>query len=137
MPPLISIIVPVYNVENMIKRCVESIKAQTFSDFELILIDDGSKDKSGEICDAYEKTDNRIIAVHQQNQGSSAARNKGLSMARGTYLVFIDSDDWVEPNHLQNMLDCLLNSHAEMVISAFYLESRKKGGNLKKTNPAN
>lgn len=136
MPPLISIIVPVYNVENMLKRCVESIKAQTFSDFELILIDDGSIDQSGEICDAYEKTDNRIIAVHQQNQGSSAARNKGLSMARGTYLVFIDSDDWVEPNHLQNMLDCLLNSHAEMVISAFYLESRKKYWKLEENKPS-
>ena len=136
MPPLISIIVPVYNVENMLKRCVDSIKAQTCSDFELILIDDGSQDKSGEICDAYEKTDKRIMVIHQSNKGSSGARNKGLSVAQGTYLVFIDSDDWVEPNHLQNMLDCLLASHAEMVISAFYLESFKKGWKVRKNKPS-
>lgn len=136
MPPLISIIVPVYNVENMLKRCVDSIIAQTCPDFELILIDDGSQDKSGEICDAYEKMDKRIMVVHQPNEGSSAARNKGLAFARGTYLVFIDSDDWVEPNHLQNMLDCLSATHAEMVMSAFYIETLRKGWKVEENKPS-
>lgn len=94
--PKISVIVPVYNVEKYLPRCIDSILAQTFTDFELLLIDDGSKDKSGEICDEYAKKDNRIRVFHNTNNGASAARNWGLDKATGEYISFIDSDDWIE-----------------------------------------
>ena len=90
-----SIILPIYNVEAYLRDCVDSILQQTFTDYELILVDDGSKDGSPAICDEYAKKDNRIKVVHQQNAGQSAARNKGLSIAAGDYVVFIDSDDFV------------------------------------------
>jgi glycosyltransferase involved in cell wall biosynthesis len=94
--PKISIIVPVYNVEKYIHRCIDSILAQTFSDFELILINDGSTDKSGSICDNYAKEDSRIKVIHIKNGGVSKARNKGITIAKGDYLMFCDSDDFVE-----------------------------------------
>jgi glycosyltransferase involved in cell wall biosynthesis len=123
MSPVISIITPVYNVERQLEKCLNSILCQTFSDFELILINDGSSDKSGEICDLYKEKDKRIQVIHQQNKGSSEARNRGLSLAKGTYLGFIDSDDWVEPDYLQNMLDCIVTNQADMVISAYYFDN--------------
>lgn len=96
--PKISVIVPVYNVEKYLRRCVDSILAQTFTDFELLLIDDGSKDKSGEICDEYEKTDNRVKVFHKENGGVSSARNLGLDNAKGEWIAFVDSDDWLDSN---------------------------------------
>ncbi|MEH7129309.1 glycosyltransferase family 2 protein, partial [Neobacillus drentensis] len=96
--PKISIIVPVYNVEKYIRRCLDSILAQTFSDFELLLIDDGSTDNSGTICDSYAKQDSRIKVIHMKNGGVSNARNKGISLAHGDYVMFCDSDDYVENN---------------------------------------
>ena len=100
--PEISVIVPVYNVENVLERCVRSILGQTFTDFELLLIDDGSTDKSSIICDRLSMEDTRIRVFHQENAGVSAARNKGLDFAEGTYIVFIDSDDYVENTFLEN-----------------------------------
>ncbi len=97
---LISIIIPVYNVERFIERCVDSLLAQTFDDFELILINDGSSDRSGEICDRYAQRDGRVRVIHKRNGGVSTARNAGLDLARGRYICFIDSDDWVDPNFL-------------------------------------
>jgi glycosyltransferase involved in cell wall biosynthesis len=105
MPPTISVVIPVYNVENYLHRCVESILNQTFQDFEIILIDDGSKDKSGEICDEYAVKDKRIIVIHKKNARVSAARNDGIRLAKGKYLSFIDSDDWIEPEMYQEMID--------------------------------
>ncbi len=104
MLPFLSIIVPVYKVENKISRCVESILNQSFSDFELILIDDGSPDKSGLICDKYAAKDTRIFVLHQKNRGVSAARNLGIEKASGKWLVFIDSDDYVEKDFLKNLV---------------------------------
>ena len=98
--PKVSVIVPVYNVEKYIGRCIESILAQTFTDFELILVDDGSPDKSGTICDEYAKIDSRVRVIHKENGGVSSARNKGLDEARGEWIVFVDSDDWVEEEYL-------------------------------------
>lgn len=95
--PTISIIIPVYNAAPNLGRCLDSILAQTYSFKELILIDDGSKDESGEICDKYAKKDSRIRVYHNENQGASAARNFGLAIATGDYISFIDSDDWMEP----------------------------------------
>lgn len=93
----ISIIVPVYNVEKYLENCIESILNQTFKDFELILVDDGSTDNSGKICDIYEKKDSRIKVIHKNNEGLSSARNTGLDIACGKYVGFVDSDDSIHP----------------------------------------
>ncbi len=99
----ISVIVPVYNVERYLHRCIDSILAQTLKEFELILIDDGTPDRSGAICDEYAARDNRISVIHQANAGVSAARNAGLEVAEGTWATFIDSDDWVAPEYLETI----------------------------------
>lgn len=105
--PRISVIVPVYNVEPYLHRCVDSILAQTFTDFELILVDDGSPDNCGQICDEYDEKDNRVHVVHQENSGLSAARNAGIDWAftnsDSKWLSFIDSDDWIDPSFLQRL----------------------------------
>lgn len=98
--PKISVIVPVYNVEQYLPRCIDSILVQTFTDFELLLIDDGSTDSSGDICDEYAKKDNRIRVFHKKNGGVSSARNVGLDNAKGEWLAFIDSDDTVDTEYL-------------------------------------
>lgn len=95
--PTISIIVPVYNVEAYLCRCIDSILAQTFTDFELILVDDGSPDNCSSICDEYAKKDSRIVVVHKENGGLSDARNTGLDIAKGEYIGFVDSDDFIHP----------------------------------------
>lgn len=95
--PQISVIVPVYKVEPYLRRCVDSILAQTFADFELILVDDGSPDNCGAICDEYAQKDSRVRVVHKENGGLSSARNAGLDMAVGSYILFADSDDYVSP----------------------------------------
>ena len=99
----VSIIVPVYQVEKYIRQCIDSILAQTFTDFELILVDDGSKDNSGKICDEYAEKDKRIRVIHKENDGLSGARNKGLDNASGNYFMFVDGDDYISPN----MAECL------------------------------
>lgn len=96
----VSVIVPVYNVENFIEKTLSSICNQTFSDLEIILIDDGSKDQSGEICDQYAKKDSRIRVIHQENQGITKTRNTGIQLASGDYLCFVDSDDWISENFI-------------------------------------
>ncbi|MCQ2514710.1 MAG: glycosyltransferase [Ruminococcus sp.] len=101
MSAMFSIIVPVYNCEGVIERCINSVINQTFSDFELILIDDGSPDNSGRICDKYAENYDNIIVNHQKNAGVSAARNAGLKIANGKYIVFIDSDDYIDDNYLE------------------------------------
>lgn len=98
MKPEISIIVPVYKVEKYLKKCVDSILNQTFKDFELILVDDGSPDNCGKICDEYAHKDSRVKVIHKENGGLSSARNAGLDIAQGEYIGFVDSDDWIEPD---------------------------------------
>ena len=93
--PKVSVIVPVYNIEKLLQRCIDSILAQTFTDFELLIIDDGSKDKSGEICDEYAEKDARIRVFHKQNGGVSSTRNLGRDEAKGKYIAFVDSDDFI------------------------------------------
>lgn len=112
----LSVIVPVYNVQNYLRRCIDSIISQSFTNFELILVDDGSTDSSTEICDEYEKTDQRIKVVHKSNGGLSSARNFGIDVAEGDYISFIDSDDWIEPTMFQDMLSCLESTHADICI---------------------
>lgn len=121
MKVLISIIVPVYKVERYLKRCIDSILNQTFSDFELILVDDGSPDNSGKICDEYETKDTRIRVIHKTNGGLSEARNYGIDCARGDYLCFIDSDDFVHCQYLEILYSILENSGADMSICGYSL----------------
>ncbi len=102
--PEISIIVPVYNVEKYLTKCIESIISQTFKDWELILVNDGSTDASGYICDTYVSKDFRIKVIHLKNGGVSKARNTGITIASGKYITFIDSDDWVEAEYLASMI---------------------------------
>ena len=102
--PLISIIIPIYKVEPYLCRCVDSVLAQTYKDFELILIDDGSPDRCGAICDKYAIQDKRIHVIHQSNKGLSAARNTGLDCAAGDYICFIDSDDYIELSYLETII---------------------------------
>ena len=103
--PIISVIVPVYNVEPYLTRCLDSILVQTFSDFELLLVDDGSSDCCGAICDTYAQKDSRVRVYHQTNAGVSHARNTGLDHARGQYVVFVDSDDYVLPGYLHSLYE--------------------------------
>lgn len=105
--PLISVIVPVYKVEPYLKRCIESIVQQTYKNLEIILIDDGSPDFCGVICDEYAKRDNRIRVVHKENGGLSSARNAGLDIAQGTYISFVDSDDYVHPKMLELLYEAI------------------------------
>ena len=101
--PKISVIAPVYNVEKYLPRCIDSILAQTFTDFELLLIDDGSKDHSREICDEYAKKDSRIRVFHKENGGVSSARNLGLDNVKGEWITFVDSDDYLKMEFLSNL----------------------------------
>lgn len=105
--PKISVIVPVYKVEKYLDRCVRSLLGQTFADFEIILVDDGSPDNCGRMCDDWAKKENRIRVIHKKNGGLSSARNAGLAQIRGKFVSFTDSDDWVEPQMLQHLYDLL------------------------------
>lgn len=114
--PLLSVIVPVYNVEEYLPRCIDSILSQTFIDFELILVDDGSPDDSREICDTWAEKDSRIRVIHKSNGGVNAARNTGLSLARGRYITFIDGDDFIKSNTFEKALAILeMNSEIDLL----------------------
>lgn len=120
MIPVVSIIVPVFNAEKTIGRCIESILNQTYKEFELLLLDDGSTDASGEICDAYAQKDARIQVVHKENIGVSDTRNQGIAMARGEYLQFLDSDDWITTDATALFVRTAMEHQCDMVISKFY-----------------
>lgn len=121
--PEISVIVPVYKTEKYLSRCVESILEQTFSDFEMILVDDGSPDKCGIICEEYAKKDKRIHVIHQKNAGLSAARNSGIEWSflhsNSKWLTFIDSDDWIHPKMLQYLYDAACNSNMSVCVCGY------------------
>lgn len=112
----VSIIVPVYNVQNYLEKCLDSILEQTYNDLEIILVDDGSTDKSGFICDSYEKKDKRVKVIHKKNGGLSAARNAGLEIASGDYLLFIDSDDWIENDYVNYLLHLIIQYKTDISI---------------------
>ena len=112
--PEISVIVPVYKVEEFLRDCIDSILNQTFGDYELILVDDGSPDRCGQICDDYAVKDNRIKVIHQENKGLSGARNVGLEVMTGNYITFIDSDDVVESHYLQILYEALTIEKADI-----------------------
>ncbi len=111
--PSVSVIIPVFNTEKYLVACIESLRSQSFKDFEVLLVDDGSTDGSGRICDEYSKTDDRIVAVHKENGGVCSARNAGLDAARGEFVVFVDADDCLNESHLEHLMD----SDADLVLT--------------------
>lgn len=125
--PKISIIVPVFQAEKHLEECIISILGQTFADFELLLIDDGSTDKSGLICDSYALLDQRVITVHKNNEGVSAARNAGLEKCKGEYIAFIDSDDTVDGYFLENAIESMIDPDMDLFISGLYMETWDDG----------
>lgn len=136
---MISIIVPVYNVKDYIERCVASLLNQTKSEFEIILVDDGSTDGSGAICDKLQKTDSRIQVIHQQNRGLSGARNQGLKAAMGEWITYIDSDDWVDARYLEVLYQNAVQHQAEISVCSFEpvweKENQRKKKQLREEKP--
>lgn len=116
---LVSVIIPVYNDEKYLCECVDSVIRQTYNNLEIILIDDGSRDKSGKICDEYAKVDDRIKVVHQNNHGVSFSRNKGIEISAGKYIAFIDADDSVEVEYLEEMVKCMHNIDCDLILSGY------------------
>ena len=114
--PLISVIVPVYNVERYLPRCIESILKQTYTNFELILVDDGTPDRSGIICDRYAERDTRIRVIHKENGGVSTARNAGIDVAKGEWITFVDSDDWISENYIDVLVSLAQEYCTDLVV---------------------
>ena len=127
---MISVIVPVYNAEKYISRCIDSILSQTFTEFEILLIDDGSPDGSGAICDEYSQKDSRVRVIHKENGGVSSARQCGIDHAQGEYIIHADPDDWIEPTMLEELYRKAVEDSADMVICDYWEdfneECRKK-----------
>ena len=115
----ISVIVPVYNTEKYLHRCIDSILAQTYTDFELLLINDGSTDESGEICDEYAKKDSRIVVIHKVNEGVSIARNTGIKRSSSKYITFIDSDDYIANDMIEQLYIALHNTESDISVCNF------------------
>lgn len=113
---MISVIVPIYNVENYLRRCLDSILAQSYKDYELILVDDGSTDNSGKICDEYAKKNKKIIVIHKPNGGLSDARNTGIKKAKGEFITYVDSDDWIHKDFLKNLYEIISINNADMAV---------------------
>lgn len=132
---LVSVIVPVYNVEKYLKRCIDSICNQSYQNLEIILVDDGSVDKSGDICDRYARMDTRIQVIHKQNGGLSDARNVGIAVSKGAYISLIDSDDYIDQFMIEKLLQCSLKKSSDITICQYqdvyskYTESVKKTKN--------
>ena len=129
--PLVSIIVPVYNVEEYLEECVNSIISQTYTNIEIILVDDGSTDNSGELCDKYSLRDNRIEVIHKVNGGISDARNVGAKSAKGKYIYFIDSDDYIVSEAIDELVSVALRDNSDIVFfDAKCFEEGEKGFNI-------
>ena len=119
--PLVSIIVPVYNAQNSVARCLESLCAQTWKNIEIILVNDGSRDDSYAICESYRQKDPRIVLVNKENSGVSDTRNCGLSLAQGDYVQFVDSDDYIDPDFTERLVAAAEEHHADLVISPYWM----------------
>ena len=129
--PKATVVVPVYNVEKYLEKCVDSILAQTEPDFELLLVDDGSTDGSGRLCDKLAEKDGRVRVIHQKNQGLGGARNTGIQQAQGDWLLLVDSDDWIEPQTLEKTMEAGLREEADLVMFAY--RSVDEGGHTLRT----
>lgn len=120
---MVSVIIPAYNVEGYIARAIESIQRQTFTDFEMLVVNDGSTDRTGKIIQQYTRHDLRIVDFHTANSGAPAARNLALNHAKGKYVFFMDADDWTEPSMLADMVALAENEHLELVVAGFYIDT--------------
>lgn len=127
--PKLSIIVPIYNVEKYLNRCINSILLQIYTDFEVILIDDGSPDQCAAIIDGYAKKDQRVVPIHQKNKGVSAARNAGLRVAKGEYIGFVDPDDWIEPDMYSTLLNIMETEQCD-IASCSWMDNDENGSEL-------
>ena len=123
---MVSVIVPVYKEPEYLDRCVESIRNQTYTDLEIILVDDGSPDDCPQMCDAYAKKDERIVVIHQSNGGLSAARNAGLKNCKGEYIIYVDSDDYIKDDMIETLVAGIENYDADIAISTYYLSVGEK-----------
>ena len=130
MEPLISVIVPIYNAEQYLDRCIKSILSQTYADLEVILIDDGSSDSSSNICKQYELLDRRVRYYYQKNSGVSAARNKGLDIAKGEYIGFCDADDWIETDMYEVLYSMINSTQSDVSICSFAVDTDQAQGEL-------
>lgn len=128
--PIVSIIIPVYNTEKYLRRCLDSIVAQTYKNFECILVDDGSTDASGKICDEYGEKDNRFRVIHKENGGVATARQTGTDATNGKYIIHADPDDWIEPEMLEQMHAKAKESDADVIICDFYSTNYKNEDTL-------
>ena len=124
--PLISVVIPVYKVEQYIHECVDSVIAQTYKNLDIILVDDGSPDSCPAICDEYAERDNRIRVIHKKNGGLSSARNAGIDIARGEYICFVDSDDYVSEIYVEQLYTTLKESGADMACTMIALERKRE-----------
>ena len=124
MQPTISVIIPVYNVEQYLDRCVASVVKQTYKNLEIILVDDGSPDNCPAICDKWATKDNRIIVIHKENEGVSLARNSALDIAKGDYVCFVDSDDYVEKDFVSDLLDGITKNDADISICGLFNQDK-------------
>lgn len=120
---LFSLIIPVYNAEKYLAKCLDSVKNQTYGDLEIILVNDGSTDRSGLICDEYCRNDDRFIVIHKENGGVSSARNMGLKKATGQHIGFVDPDDWIEPNMFERLYQLLADNQVDILICGYFKES--------------
>lgn len=118
----ISVIVAVYNVEQFLPRCIESVLQQTYSNLEILLVNDGATDNSGKICYKYAQIDDRINVVNKQNGGLTSARKAGFKKAHGKYIVFIDGDDYLENDYIETLFNCLIRSKSDIAICSYYLD---------------
>lgn len=131
---LISIIVPIYNSEDYLPLCIKSILKQTYENLEIILVDDGSTDKSKEICDFFSQQDQRIIVIHKANGGSTSARKAGMAVATGQYISFVDSDDWIDQKMIEHFADCLDRSEADIITGGMIWELEKENDTVLEKN---
>lgn len=128
--PKVSIIIPVYNAQEYLQKCIDSVLSQSFSDIEVVLVDDGSKDDSGKICDEYASKDSRVNVVHQANAGVSAARNKGIELASGEWIMFVDSDDFITIDAVGKMISQATKTECQNVIANFFEDGKTLTGNV-------
>lgn len=122
---VISVIIPIYNMEPYLRQCIDSVAGQTFKNFEVILVDDGSTDNSGKICDEYAVKDSRIHVLHKENQGLSSAWNDGIRLSKGKWIVFVDSDDWIDRTYFETMLKDPRSEKADLIIASGFIREKE------------
>lgn len=137
MEDLISVIIPVYNVEKYLDRCMQSVLMQTYQNLEIILVDDGSTDISGGICDEYAKKDNRVRVIHKENGGASSARNRALDIATGQYIGFVDADDWITKDMYKYLYELIKRENADVAACDFTRKKKELNNDLKKEKITN